>query len=210
MLETTVIPGQPSEYAGDYADALENMMSCENLSWSAGLTLNVPLGNRAAKADLEKTLINYEKQVSDLHNQERQVFMGLLNLLYDLDASERNYVAAQEASRLQAQNLATEERKFSLGLNTNYEVLQAQDNWGQARSSEIGALVDYAKNRGRVERARQGYLSGGTGAMPSITLPPSLSGGGGRPSGLDASGLQDLMSKLPAGIDPNMLRQFMP
>jgi outer membrane protein TolC len=212
MVERTVVAGQPSQYAGNYGDAVKNMLDANNLSWSAGLTFNMPIGNRAAEADYQRTMLNYEKQVSDLHNQERQVFMNLINLIYDLDASQRSYLAATEASRLQGQNLEVEERKFSVGLNTNYEVMQAKESWAEARSGEIGALVDYTKTTGRIERARQGYLGGGSTGSLSISIPSlsSITGGGGLPSGIDMSQIQSMMGQLPAGIDINTIRQYLP
>jgi outer membrane protein TolC len=214
MVERTVIAGSPSQYQGNYGDAVKNMLEANSLSWSAGLTFNMPIGNRAAEADYQKTMLNYDKQMSDLHNQERQVFMNLINLIYDLDASQRSFLAAQEASRLQEQNMLTEEKKFSVGLNTNYEVMQAKESWSEARSGEIGALVDYTKTTGRLERARQGYLTGGgtTGSLPiSIPSLSSLSAAGATSPGLsDLSQLKSMMGNLPAGIDINTIRQYLP
>jgi len=210
MVERTVISGQPSEYAGDYTDAVENMMDSDNLSWSAGLSFQVPIGNRAANADYKKTILSYEKQLSDLHNQQRQTLMNLINLIHDLKAADRSLLAAQRASDLQEQNLATEEKKYSLGLNTSYEVLQAQESYNESRSSEIGALIEYTKTVGRLARARKGYLTGGGISAPSLAgLPTSLPGAGAA-SGIDASALSGLGGSLPAGIDINQIMSMIP
>jgi outer membrane protein TolC len=211
MVERIVVPGSASEYEGDYLDAIDNMMEGDNLSWSAGLTFNVPIGNRAAESDRERTLLNYEKQLSDLKNQERQTFMNLISLIYDLEAAHRSFLAAREARRLQEQNLATEERKYSLGLNTSYEVLQADDSFEEARSSEIGALIEYTKTVGRMDRARKGYLGSGSASLASIpiNIPSGLSSGS-LPSGIDQSMLSQYSSMLPAGVDMSMLQQYLP
>lgn len=211
MVERTVIAGQESEQAGDYVDAVENMMEGDNLSWSAGVTFNMPIGNRAAKTDLERTMINYEKLISDLDNQKRQVFLNLINLVYDLEAAHRGFLAAQEADKLQQKNLETEERKFELGLNTTYEVLQARENFEEARSGEIGALIEYTKAKGRMDRARKGYVSGGSvsAAIP-LNISSITSMGGGLPSGVDAGMLQQYASMLPAGIDISQLQSLLP
>ena len=111
------------------------------------------------------------------------------------------------------QNLATEERKYTLGLNTSYEVLQAEESYDEARSGEIGALIEYTKTVGRMERARQGYLGAGRASLASIpislTSGMSLSGGS-LPSGVDASMLQQYSSMIPAGIDINQIMSMMP
>jgi outer membrane protein TolC len=212
IVERAVIPGQPSEFEGDYIDSFNNMMEGDNLSWSAGLTFNLPIGNRAARSDLERTMISYEKMLSDWNDQQRQVFMNLVNLVYDLEASHRNLLAAREASRLQGQNLEIEEKKYSLGMNTSYEVMQAEESFAESRSGEIGALIEYNKMVGRMDRARKGYLTAGGPALTSlpISLPSGISMGGGLPAGIDQSMIQQYAGMLPAGIDINALRSFMP
>jgi len=212
ILETAVVEGEPSEFDGDYVDALENMLDEDNLSWSAGVTFNMPIGNRSARADLERTLISYEKLVSDMDNQKRQVMLNMINLVYDLEAAHRSYIAAREARRLQEQNLSTEEKKFSLGLSTSYEVMQARESFEEARSGEIGALIEYTKALGRMDRARKGYLAAGAVSSVPVSMPATVSAGmaGAAAGGIDESLLQQFGGSLPAGIDINQLKSMMP
>jgi outer membrane protein TolC len=186
------------------------MLDGENLSWSAGVTFNMPIGNRSAQADLERALVSYDKQLSDYRDQERQAVLSIINVIYDLEAAERNLAAASEASRLQRKNMETEEKKYTLGLNTTYEVDQAEENYEEARSAEINAQIEYMKAKARLERARKGYVGGGGVSALSISLPAGISGGGGLPAGIDQSLIQQYSSMLPAGIDINQLRALMP
>ena len=210
MVERVVVPGQTSAYDGDYWDSLDNLISGDNLSWSAGLSFNVPIGNRSAEADLERALLNYEKQLSDLKDQQRNVVLNVINIIYDLDAAERNLVAAAEASRLQRRNLEVEEKKFQLGLNTAYEVDQARENYEEARKAEINAQIEHMKAKTRLERARKGYVSGSGGVTAFSMGAVSGLGSGSVPSGIDSSLLQQYSSMLPAGIDINSLRSLLP
>lgn len=212
MVERVMVPGSPSDFEGDYTDAAKNMFEGDNLSWSAGLTFNLPIGNRAAKSDMERTLITYEKQLSDLNDQQRTVFMNLVSLVYDLEAAERNLLAAQQARGLQEQNLSIEEKKYSLGMNTNYEVMQAEESYAEARSSEIGSLIEYAKTAGRMTRARKGYLSSGGTSLSSLSvgMPSSLGISSGSASKVDAGMLQQYSGSLPAGVDVNSLKSLSP
>lgn len=210
MVERRVVQGQPSDYKGDYLDAVNNMFDGDNLSWSAGLVFNVPIGNRAAKSDLERTMLSYEKQLSDLRDLQRQTFINMVNIIYDLEAAQRSLLAAQDASRLQKQNLDTEEKKFALGLNTSYEVLQAEQSFEQARSSEIGSLIDYNKAVGKLTRARQGYISGGAASMTSLPAGLPAAAGTGAASGIDQSMIQKYSGSVPAGMDINSLKSMLP
>ncbi len=210
IVERVVIPGQPSEYEGGYRDALDDMFEGDNLSWSAGISYQMPVGNRAAKADLSRSRISYEKQIEDFQYQQRQVYLNLVNMLYEVEAAHRNLVAANEARKLQEQNLETEEKKYSLGLNTSYEVMQAEENYEEARSGELSSLIEYTKALGRLERARKGFLqSGGVSSMP-VSVSASLPSGGGMPSGMDAGMLEQYSGMLPAGVDMKALESYLP
>jgi hypothetical protein len=170
----------------------------------------MPVGNRAAQADLSRSRINYEKQIEDFQYQQRQVYLNLVNMIYEVEAAHRNLVAANEARKLQEQNLATEEKKYSLGLNTSYEVMQAEENYAEARSGELSSLIEYTKALGRLERARQGHLqAGGVSAMP-VSVSTSMPSGGGMPSGMDAGMLEQYSGMLPAGVDVKALESYLP
>ncbi len=210
IVERVVVPGQPSEYEGGYWDAVEDMFEGDNLSWSAGVSYQMPVGNRAAEADLSRSRLSYEKQIEDFQYQQRQVYLNLVNMLSEVEAAHRNLVAANEARELQEQNLETEEKKYSLGLNTSYEVMQAEENYQEARSAELSSLIEYTKALGRMERARKGYLqAGGVTSMP-VSVSTSMPSGGGMPSGVDASMIEQYSGMLPAGVDINALESYLP
>ncbi|MFO8057167.1 MAG: TolC family protein [bacterium] len=210
IVERVMVPGQPSEYEGGYEDALDDMFEGDNLSWSAGVSYQMPVGNRAAEAELSRSKLSYEKQIEDFQHQQRQVYLNLVNMLYEVEAAHRNLVAASDARRLQEQNLSTEEKKYSLGLNTSYEVLQAEESFQESRSAELSAFIEYTKALGRMERAKQGYLqTGGVTSMP-VSVSAGMPSGGAMPSGVDASMLEQYSGMLPGGMDIKALESYMP
>ena len=213
MVERTTITPAESEFRGDYGDALENLATGENLSWSAGLTFNVPLGNRAARSDWKRAKLSLERMRLDQIKQERNLVFTIQNLLNDYTAAKRNLEAAALAAELQRQNLEAEQKRFELGLSTQYEVMQAQGSYNDAKTSEIGSRIELANAAARIERAQEGYVSsGGAG----FSLPANLTAGlnlgslssGGLPAGIDASMLQQFSGMLPAGIDLNQLQSM--
>ncbi len=208
ILEQTTYKSGEDESEGDYWDALDRMAEGDNMSWSAGLTFNVPVGNRSARSDWERAKLSLEKMLLDKQKSVRNVIFSMQNLLNEIDASHRSFGAAQLAASLQKQNLDTEEKKYEVGISTNYEVMQAQERYADAKTSEIGTLIEYNKVLGRLDRAQQGYLQTGGLGMSSLSGLGSMDLGAlsGLPSGLDASALGGLSGQLPAGIDLNAIQ----
>jgi outer membrane protein len=209
ILETISVTPDESEYEGGYNEALENMLDMENMSYSAGLLFKMPIGNRAARSDWRKAKYNLEKMELDLGKQKRSIVFSMESLINDVRVAHRSFEAARLARELEEKSLATEENKYRLGLNTHYQVMEADERFADAKTSEIAALIEYNKALGRLKRAEQGYLqaAGGVGVtVPGISMAGATStAGGGLPAGLSSSQLQSLMNQLPPGVDLSQL-----
>ena len=211
MLELTTATPSPSPYQGDYGTALTNLGRGNGLNWSAGLTFNIPLGNRAAQSDWRRAQLSFERLKIQQAQQERNLVFTVQNLLNDYDAAKRNLEAASLAADLQQQNLDTEQKRFELGLSTQYNVMQAQSACNDAKTAAITSQIELSKALARIDRAEQGYLSGGglnlslpAGITSGLNL-GSLSGAS-LPAGISSSMIQQYSSMLPAGFDLNSLK----
>jgi outer membrane protein len=209
IIETTAITSGESEYEGGYNEALESMFEQDNTSYTASVILNVPLGNRAARSDWRSARYNLEKMELEMSRQKRNIIFAMESLINDVEVAHRSFEAARLARELEAQSLATEENKFRLGMNTHYQVMEAEERFTDARSAEISALIEYNKALGRMRRAEQGYLQTGgiSVSIPSVSLAGMVpSGISGLSTGISSASLQSLMSQLPAGVDLSALK----
>ncbi len=210
MLELTTATPAANSNEGDYGTALTNLGRGNNLNWSAGLTFNMPIGNRAAQSDWKRARLSFERLKIQQAQQERNVVFTVQNLLNDFDAARRNLEAASLAADLQQQNLDTEQKRFELGLSTQYNVMQAQASSNDAKTAAISSQIELAKAMARIDRAEQGYLSAGG---LNFSLPSGLASGlnlgsisSGLPAGISPSLIQQYSSMLPAGFDLNSLK----
>jgi|GEM_PF-1354575 len=206
ILETTTITTAESEWEGTYWDAVNRMLSGDYLSWQAGLTFKLPFGNRSAKSQWKTAQYNYEKATLELERQSRLLRFNLESLLKDLDTAYRAWQTAQLARELAEKSYQIESRKFELGLSTQYQLLDQEQQLREAEKNEISALIEYNKSLARIKRAEQGYLE--AQAVSAINLSglniPSITTGG--VSGL--GGLPFNLSNLPSGVDLNMLKSL--
>jgi outer membrane protein len=95
---------------------------------------------------------------------------------------------AQQARDLAEQKLDAEEKKFGVGLSTNYLVVQAQRDLADARNALLRAEINYQKALVDFDRAQQTTLqSAGVTVISTAGLAaPSI--GSGRPAAPAPSG----------------------
>jgi len=152
FVEAGVLPPNPN-LLGGYSHLLDQIFSRDYPNYSVGLQLNIPLRNRVARADYERDEMEYNQVQVRLDQLASQVRLQVGNAQIALQQAKSSYDAAVEARKLQEQALDVEQARFDEHVDTPLQLLQAQRNLAQARSSEITALGVYGKARAALERA---------------------------------------------------------
>ena len=140
-------------FLGGLGTGLSQIFSARFPDYSVALQLNIPLMNRAARADYTRDQLAIRQQELRLRQLEKQVSVEVVNALIAVEQSRAAYEAAHEAREFQAQSLEAEREKFAVGVSTNFVVIQYQRDLVQAQSTEIAALADYANARAALDRA---------------------------------------------------------
>lgn len=134
------VAASDEESRGDVLDRLE---SADEPYWSAGVTLTVPLGNRAAKSRHAQSLAGEEKLRLQLQQLEETALVEVDDAAAAVATGLERVQATREAREYAEQALQAEQRRLDSGKSTSFIVLQLQRDLTQARNSEILALVDY-------------------------------------------------------------------
>jgi outer membrane protein TolC len=132
--------------AADIGDAYSDYQERTQPTYSVGVVVNVPIGNRAAKARLREA-----------ENRKRQAILNLKRtevvLLSAFDTAQRDIASAVERNllvkdsvKLATDALDAQQRILGTGRTTSYEVAQAQRDLSQIRSRELATLVDLNKS----------------------------------------------------------------
>jgi outer membrane protein TolC len=127
-------------------ESYEDYGNRDQPTYSVGVVVNVPLGNRAAKS-----------RVREAENRKRQALLNLKRtevvLLSAFDTAQRDIANAVERTRLVQDSvklasaaLDAQQRILGSGKTTSYEVAQAQRDLSQIRSRELATLVDLNKS----------------------------------------------------------------
>ncbi|CAN5775765.1 hypothetical protein BH20ACI4_BH20ACI4_04380 [soil metagenome] len=149
----------PPNLVGGYFTSLGNLISQDYPTYRVGVTIELPWGNRAAKANLGRTLVQGDR-IKNLKAQAEQIVEAeVRNSLQALRSSEARLASAL-ATRTSAEQLfESEQRQFRAGTTTFYLVLQRQTELLVARSRELQAQTDLNKAISEFQRATGTTLS---------------------------------------------------
>jgi outer membrane protein TolC len=128
---------------GEFNDALAQVNDKRFEQHSAGLQLEVPIGNEPARARLRSALLSRLRTLATKQQQEVQISQEVFNAVDTLQAAWQSILAAQKRTILNARLLDVEIRQFEQGLRTSTDVLDAQTKLADAQSAEIRAITAY-------------------------------------------------------------------
>ncbi|HJQ71757.1 MAG TPA: TolC family protein [Blastocatellia bacterium] len=178
---TKLIPGAfdvPEKFIGGYGQSLTNMFRNEYRSFRVGVTISLPVGNRTAKAQLGRALVEGKQVDVERQRAVQTIEVEVRNALQAVETARRRFDAARN-TRLDAEMQNTgERRRFEAGLSTNFLVLDRQNALSSARGREVKALTDFNKAMTELQRALSTTLT--TNNISIAALKDSDSSAGGK------------------------------
>lgn len=167
--------------AGGYGNLLAQIARRNFPNYSAGFSLNIPLRNRAAQSDYVTSLLELRQNQLNLQKNNNQVLVDVQNAVIGLQQARARYEAAVKSRELQDQTLAADQRRYSLGATTAFQVIQDQRDLATAQSGEVQAMANYTHARIAFDQAL-----GRTLEVNHISIEEALEGQVARPSSLPA------------------------
>jgi len=144
----TFAPCAPNSFPTvGFGSAAQNLFNSSASDKGVGFNLTIPIRNRQAQAQQERSLMEYRQAELQLEQKYTQIRMQVVNAMYAL-ANDRAQVRSAEAARdFNQQSLDAEQKKLHLGASTTANVLQQQRNLAVADDNLIAAYANYAKDR---------------------------------------------------------------
>ena len=128
---------------GGYLDGLNTVWGRDTPTWSLTLNFSYPIGNKGARADRERAELLLEQTDLSIRSQEVAIVTEVTNAGLNVNDTFLLMQAAQRSREVSDRAAQSEVTMFSVGLSTNYEVAQAQDDLTSARLEELRAMLDY-------------------------------------------------------------------
>ena len=149
----------PGFLVGGNGQSLANMFKNEFRVWRFGVNINLPLRNRAAEAQLGRSLA--EGRQIDVQRQRLQqsIEVEVRNALQSVETAKRRVEAAKNSRANAELQYQSEQRKFDAGQSTNFFVLDRQNALSAARGRELRAMTDFTKAVAELQRVMSTTLS---------------------------------------------------
>jgi outer membrane protein TolC len=144
---------------GGFGDSLSQLGGFSFPTYGISLQLRFPIHNSAAAADLGTALVSKRRSLYQMRSLQQSISTEVKNAVHDLEQAELVITAAQSSRDLAAKNLAAEERKYQLGAQTIFFVLDAQNQLSQAEQSLVQAQISYQKALAEVDHATGSLLA---------------------------------------------------
>jgi outer membrane protein TolC len=133
--------GGGTGYTGSFADTLPAAL--EDSTLSAGLTLELALGNRSARAAARRAVLGRSQAEQSLRALEATVEVDTRTAWLEAGLAAEQVSTSAELRRLQEQTLLAETEKFRAGTSTTFLVAQAQRDLLASQLAEAQAAVGY-------------------------------------------------------------------
>jgi outer membrane protein TolC len=144
---------------GGYGTVLAQLFGRNFPTYSVGLSLTIPLRNRAAQANLATASVTLRQNQLFLQRQINQIRVDVQNAITAVNQARAQYEAAVKGRVLQEQTLDADQKKLALGATTVYQVIQDQRDLTTAAAAEVTAQATYAGARVQLDVATGSTLS---------------------------------------------------
>jgi outer membrane protein len=161
-------------FSGGYSNLLAQIARRNFPNYSAGISLNIPLRNRAAQSDYATSLLEIRQDELNLQKTTNQVRVDVQNAVIGLQQARARYDASVKARILEEKTLDADQRKLALGATTPFQVVQDQRDMANARSNEAQAMANYSHARVQFDQAL-----GTTLDANHVSVADALAGKGG-------------------------------
>lgn len=135
----TFIPGGP-------IDAWSQMFGFNYNTFSFGLTLNLPLRDRAGAANLADAAVAKRLSVLRERSIQQQVRQDVLTAVTSVESSREGVRLAQIAVDYAQKRADADQKRYDLGVINIFFLLSAQNDLTTAQSNLVNQTVNYRRN----------------------------------------------------------------
>lgn len=130
---------------GGAFEALSQTWQGHYPDYSFGLTLSIPIRNRAAQADAARALLERRQLETQMQQYKNNIAQQVRTAEIGVVQAKAQIEAARKAVVFAERTLDAEQKKFQLGESTVFLVIQAQRDLATAEGNEVRARSTYAK-----------------------------------------------------------------
>jgi len=146
---------QGSVISGGYGDALGNMFDLNTPRWNLGFNFSMPIGQVSEKAAYARALISIDQSLAQIKVQELTVSTAVITAGLNVENTYKLYQASVKSREAAEKQANAAQVRFDNGLQTNFEVVQQQNQLTSARLNELQRIIAYMNAIAEFERVQR-------------------------------------------------------
>ncbi|MFN8062214.1 MAG: efflux RND transporter permease subunit [Vicinamibacterales bacterium] len=127
----------------DLGSVLDQVVSRDFPTWTAGVSVSYPVGRSAQDAALARARLELAQAQQRLKTSEGEVIRQVRDAALQVEMQARRIETSRAARELAEQRLDAERKRFDVGMSTSFLVIQAQRDLAQAKTNELAATLAY-------------------------------------------------------------------
>lgn len=143
----------PGDLRGGLGTSLGTIGQNEFPDASIGVAVAIPVGNRAARADLAIARAQRRQTVAAVEAARRRVVLEVRNALASVDGARARLAAARDAREAAEAQLQAERDRMEGGTSTTFFILTRQNEVAAAQLAETLAMTDARRAESELARA---------------------------------------------------------
>jgi len=136
-------PVPSSSSVRPFADVLRDVFGNNFKTWTVQVNVSYPLGTSAADAAYAQAKLQKQQQATTLTDLEMQITTQVREAARQVQTNLRRVEATRKARELAEKRLEAEQKRFQVGLNSTFELFQAQRDLAAARNAELNSTIAY-------------------------------------------------------------------
>lgn len=128
---------------GGFGSSFRQLFGFGFPGYGGTLTLNLPMRNRAGQAQLGNALVSKTRDLYSRQQVQEFITRQVRDSINQLDAARLSLSVADTSVTLAKKSLAADQRKYELGTQNNFYVLDSQQRLAQAELALLQARVNY-------------------------------------------------------------------
>src|ERR1700685_3078874 len=137
----------------DFIGAMQNAFNNTSPDYYLGLSLNIPIRNRVAKADQYRSELEYRQSELRMEQLKKQVRIEVRNAQYAVEQTGARVQAARKARDLAQRTFDITKREQDLGAGSSSQTLAAQRDLSLAELDLVTAMTIFEKAKVELDRA---------------------------------------------------------
>jgi len=129
-----------------FGDALRDVFGNSFRSWSLAVNVSYPLGTSQADASLAQARLQRKQEDTSLADLQMAVTASVREAGRQVNTNLKRVEATRKAREFAEKRLDAENKRFTVGLSTTFELVQAQRDLSLARQRELNATIDYNRS----------------------------------------------------------------